>query len=80
MLNVVVDLYNQVENLWGNIENCMHTSRSSSVNWSLTISISLGGNSRSGLPSNVEFFVRRRRIGFKMACALEPDYHEVRVE
>ena len=58
----------------------MHTSRSSWLNWSLTISICLGGNSKSGLPSNLEFFVRRRRMGFKMACALEPDHNVVKVK
>jgi hypothetical protein len=29
-----------------------------------------------GLPSSKEFFVRRRRIGFKMACAREPEENE----
>lgn len=43
------------------------TSLSSGVNLRVTISISFGGSCRIGSPSNVEFFVRRRRRGFRIA-------------
>ena len=50
-----------------------HTFRSSSENFNLTSSISFGGSSKIGLPSNCEFLVLRKRSGLRMACARSPD-------
>lgn len=55
------------------------TSRSSSENLSLTNSMVFGGSCNIGSPSNVEFFVRRRRIGFRIACARDPIIFLIRI-
>ena len=70
-LKIIIDL--DVDTALGSRGNEWSlTFLSSSVNCSFTISISLGGSWSKGSPSKVEFLVRRRSTGWRMAWAREP--------